>query len=509
MSNVSRTQNAKRNLTAGFINKISILLIQFCVRTFLIRYLGAKYLGLNNLFASILQVLNMAELGFSSAIVFSLYKPIAENDYGLICALLKFYRNVYKVIGVTIMCVGGILTPLIPKLINGEVPNNANVFVLYWIFLLNTVLSYLAYAYRSVILTANQRQDIISKISFILDLAKGICQCVSIVLLKNYYAYVIWNIVFTIFNNLVTAYITKRDFPEYVCKGELPKTQKESIIIQIKGLAIGQISKIARNSLDSVILSATCGLVITAVYSNYYYILSAIIGVLGVITQSIAAGIGNSIATETKDKNYNDLLKFNFYLSWIGSWCTLCLFFLYQPFMELWAGTGLMATNHTMLLFCVYFYILQMGQIRSTYANAAGIWWEFRWLEILEIFANLILNIGLGCFWGVDGILWATIITVFFFSIIATTIVTFKCCFDRSAHQYFIRCIFYVFATVASGVITEWFCSLVSFTGISQLVYRAFVLVIVPNVVLYLIFCINRKHNEYMQDLKNKLLKKK
>ena len=72
------------------------------MRTIIIYYLGAEFLGLNSCLQSILQVLNLAELGVGSAMVFSMYKPIAENDTEKLCALLNLYKRYY-----TISWVGG------------------------------------------------------------------------------------------------------------------------------------------------------------------------------------------------------------------------------------------------------------------------------------------------------------------------------------------------------------------------------------------------------------------
>ena len=62
----SRTKNAIKNLKSGIINNVISILTPFVIRTVMIKALGADYLGLNSLFTSILQVLNMAELGISS-----------------------------------------------------------------------------------------------------------------------------------------------------------------------------------------------------------------------------------------------------------------------------------------------------------------------------------------------------------------------------------------------------------------------------------------------------------
>ena len=85
----TRTQNARRNIITSVINKLVIMLTNFIMRTVLIHYLGEVYLGLDSLFVSILQILSLSELGISSAMVYSMYKPLAENDTPAGCALLK------------------------------------------------------------------------------------------------------------------------------------------------------------------------------------------------------------------------------------------------------------------------------------------------------------------------------------------------------------------------------------------------------------------------------------
>lgn len=145
---MNRTQNATRNIVFGVILKIYQILLPFIMRTAMIYLMGVEYLGLNSLFTSILQVLNLAELGVGSAMVYSMYKPIAENDKSTICALLKLYKKYYFFIGLIIACVGVLLTPLIPKLISGDIPGQLNVYILYLLNLAATVMTYWLFAIK-------------------------------------------------------------------------------------------------------------------------------------------------------------------------------------------------------------------------------------------------------------------------------------------------------------------------------------------------------------------------
>ena len=119
---LKRTKNATRNIVFGMTLKIYQSAMPFLVRTAMIYFMGVEYLGLDSLFVSILQVLNLAELGVGSAMVFGMYKPIVEDDAVTICALMKLYRTYYRIIGLVIAVVGLALTPLIPRLIKSDLP---------------------------------------------------------------------------------------------------------------------------------------------------------------------------------------------------------------------------------------------------------------------------------------------------------------------------------------------------------------------------------------------------
>ena len=130
MAKIERTKNATRNIIFGVILRAYQIIVPFLMRTAMIYLMGVQYLGLNSLFTSVLQVLNLAELGVGSAMIYSMYRPIAEDDNTTICALMKLYRTYYRLIGLIIAVVGCILTPFIPKLISGDIPQGINILSL-------------------------------------------------------------------------------------------------------------------------------------------------------------------------------------------------------------------------------------------------------------------------------------------------------------------------------------------------------------------------------------------
>ena len=161
---MKRTRNAVRNVIFGGLLKGYQILVPFIMRTLLIRYLGMEYLGLNSLFTSILQILNLAELGVGSALGYSMYAPIAEGKKDEICALLSLYRRYYRLIGLGIFLAGIVLLPFLPSPVKTDsIPPDVDLYVLYLLHLGACVISYWLFAYKNSLLAAHQRSDLANK----------------------------------------------------------------------------------------------------------------------------------------------------------------------------------------------------------------------------------------------------------------------------------------------------------------------------------------------------------
>lgn len=436
MMKLERSRNAKRNGIWGMLSRIIGLILPFLSRTVIIRVLGAEYLGLNGLFTSILTVLNLTELGVGSAIVYSMYKPIAEADDKLVCALLNVYRKIYKIIGVSIIVIGVALLPFIRKLVSGDIPADINIYILFVLYIVNTASSYLLFAYKRNLIHACQRDDITSKITIIIDVLLNIAQIVFLILTHNYYWFIILQIVSVLVSNVLNSYFADKLFPQYCCKGTISREQWKDIKQRVTGLMVIKIAAVSRNALDSIIVSAFLGLQTVAMYNNYYYIISALSSILLVFMNAIAASVGNSVAVESRNKNLEDMRNINFLYMMVSGICSACLVSMYQPFMNIWVGEELMFSNLIMVLFSLYFILQKIGDVQAQYFDAAGLWWYGKWRGVIEAFLNLLLNILLGYFWGVIGIVIATIFTIILINFPLSTYYTFKFYYKKRATPF-------------------------------------------------------------------------
>lgn len=493
---LARTKNTLRNIVFGSLNRIVNIVLPFVARTVILYVMGTQYLGLSSLFSSILSFLSLTELGVGGAMVYSMYKPIAENDHATICALLNLYKKLYRIIGTVILLLGISLMPFLKVLVPEELPPDINLYLLYAIYLFNAVLSYWLFAYKNALLQAYQRDDINSKIASLITPVSYAVMLASLCLTKNYYAYVIWLPVFTVLTNILRLVLVTRNFPDLEPKGRISNELKRSIFKKTGALIGTKLNTVVLNAADNLVMSAYLGLTAIAIYGNYHYIMSSIIGFLGIIYSSMTAGLGNSLQTETLCANYQKFINFSFINSWIVGWCAVCLVCLYQPFMALWAGEDLMFPFYVALEMGLYFYVYQIRKIPVVYKDAAGIWWEDRFRPYVCMVVNVVLNIVLVQVIGVSGIILSTVFSLFI-SIPWENYTIFKYVFNRSSKPYYGKMFLSASTMLLAGAVTLWLCSLLS-DGIPAFILKMCICVMVPNVIFALLNCKRPEFHEMM-----------
>ncbi len=487
-----KTRNAFRNIKWGLFSKIINMLLQFILRTVIIRKIGADYLGLNSLFTSVLQILSLTELGFSNAVLYSLYRPLAEDDYLLTGKLLNFYKKTYRIIGFLLLGVGIALMPFLNIFIEGDYPADINIHLVYVVYLGNTAISYFLFAYKKTLLTASQREDINNIANLAVSIIFYSLQIFIVVKFASYYLFLFIIPLFTVFENLVCGFMSKRIFPCYECVDEeLDSSEKRNIMSRVSSIFVIKIAQMTRNSFDSIFISAFLGLTQITIYNNYYYILSSVSAFMACFTNSVRAAVGNSVVTKTEEENYKEMKKVFFCYMWISGWFSICIAGLAQPFMRIWVGENLLLDNQCVLLLALYFYVLRIGEIRSLYIESVGLWKESRARACLEMFVNVFLNWLLVRKFEIAGIILATIISVLFISQGYGTSILYKYYFKKEKFIDFLidNLVFGVITGVAL-IIVELLFELIRVKSIFYiLVIRGLICLVVPNIIFLLFLC--------------------
>ena len=497
---LERAKNASRNLIFGILNKIVCLLVPFILRTIIIYVLGVEYIGLGSLFTSILNILNMVELGISSAIVFNMYQAIADNDTKLICALMNLYKKVYRIIGAIVLVAGLAVMPFLRYLISGDVPPDINLYILYGIYLAQAVLTYFVFAYRNSLFTAHQRADITSNVSTLVFTLQYSMQAVFLLVFKNYYVYAVFLPITTLLNNIILAVISKKKYPLYKPEGTLDDEVKKEISKKVKALFLYKLGSVVLLSVDTIVISSFLGLTELGKYNNYYYVITALFGFLTVYYNSMTAGIGNSLNLESYEKNKKDFDRLFFMQGWLIGFCTVCLLCLYQPFIGIWVGENLMFPFGIVICFSIYFYIWKMMDIVNLYKDAAGLFKYDKYRPIVASIINLTINLILVRFIGIYGILLSTIISILLVILPWSTYVLFKHLFNKNMKrdliEYFLKYLGFTVITLIASTVTYFICMMVPLVSVPGLLIKLLICLVVPNLIFLFFFSFYKDYKE-------------
>ena len=506
---LERTKNAARNVVFDGMMEMVNVLFPFVIRSVMLHYLGTEYLGLNGLFKSILNFLNLAELGVGSAMVFSMYKPIAEDDTPAICALLRLYRTLYRIIGLAIAAVGLLLIPVLHSFIKGDLPADMNLYVLYLMNLGNTVLTYWLFAYKSSLLQAHQRRDLISKVTLAVRLTEYTLKILILVFTRNYYLYLAIQLVCQIVINVLIAVCASKLYPRYVPIGNLPRDKTQDIFRRVRDLFTSKLSATVFDAADTLVISAFMGLTVLALYQNYYFIITALRMMLVVLLNACMAGVGNKLVMESKEANYRDLEKISLLFLWVLGVSSSMLLCLYQPFIHVWMGEDNILAIGLVFCFVVYYYSMGANKLINMFKDAAGIWRVDRWRPLTAALVNLGLNLLTVRRLGLYGVLLSSVFSIVFIQIPWLFRNLFCEVFPRQCMGKYIRlfCGLAAVALISCGA--SWLvCGLFTLNVWSTLLLNAALSFLIPNLCYYIFYGRNPLFRESLSQLKRSLLSK-
>jgi len=408
----SRTANSIRNILTGFIGQALVLGVGFINRIVFIRCLTAEYLGINGLFTNILSMLSLAELGIGTAIVYALYKPLAEHNEEKISALMQFYKKAYNFIGCVVGIVGLFLIPFLTKLI-GEAPEiQENLYVIYLFYLFNTVISYF-FTYKSSILIADQKNYIVTITNSVIVIGQCILQSIILIVTRNYILYLVCQAIGTIVYNLFISRISDKQYPflKQRKNKKLDEKDKKNLFINIKALVITKVGGILVNSTDNIIITALRGIELTGLNSNYTLLTNTLNSILTVVFNGMTASIGNANAIEKKENRIKLFKSINLLNFWLYGWCSISFIVLSNEIVRLCFGEHYLLPMSVVIIMAVNFYTVGMQNAVWTFFNTMGLFNHGKYLVLVTGSVNIFLSIYLGKIWGLFGILVATFIS--------------------------------------------------------------------------------------------------
>lgn len=511
----SRTKNSILNLFSGFGGQILMMLLKFATRTVFIETLGKRYLGINGYFADIISMLSLTELGFDTAIHFKLYKPLAEHDVKRVRILMNFYKAAYRGVGLTILFLGLVLIPLLPHLIRdyGSLADiGVNAPLVYILFLLQSVSSYLFFAYRSAVMYANQKRYVLEIADYSIMILTNFTQIMVLIFLRNFIIYTVVVIVFNLLQNLLNAFIAQKYYPEYFIKEEekLSKAEVKDLFKDCGALFIYKVNNTVLKACDNMVLGAFVGLTIIGLYSNYLMIFTSIRAFLRKFYSAVKASSGNLFATETIERKYNFFGTMNYITIVLYGTAAVGIAVCANEFIDTWIGPDYVIPQPFPILIGAEIMISGLKQNLSQIRTVTGAFRQMWYRPLIGIVVNIVVSVALVQVWGIYGVIVGTITAELTTSFVVDPPVIYKLCFNkyRPASEYYKRNLLYL-SMLAAICAANIYLSKVIYPGhkwISVIIHTLIVVITVPSVYISVFW--KTEECQYLRRLSIRVIRK-
>lgn len=500
-----RKKSSFKNMITAVSSNVLTIIVGLVAQAVFIKILGSEYLGLNGLFSNVISMLGIVELGMGSAIIYNMYKPIAENDHEKIKSLMHFYKKSYLIITLIISIIGIMIIPFIKYIVDIEsVTVDVNVYLVYILFLLETICSYIL-SYKRSMLYADQKEYITNIIHMGYTIIVNTMQLSFLYFTHDYYLYLIIKVIMRLVENIVISSYVNRRY-SYLLDNNVTKldskTEKD-IFQKIKALFFHKIGGFIVSGTDNIIISKYLGLVTVGLYSNYYMIINAVQTVINHIIQATRASVGNLLVTESKKKQFDIFNKIRFVNFWISCFSSICIFVIMDSFITIWIGYKFVLPTKVLLVLVINFFIVSSRSTYGAFKEAAGIFYEDRFVPIIESLLNIVLSIIFVKKFGLMGVFMGTVASGLVLWCYSYPKYVYKNLFGRSYYDYIKETIYYLIVFVLIAGFSYSLAILISFENVYlQFISNVLIALIVPNVIMLLLFSKDENFKYFINMLK-------
>lgn len=451
MNRNSRSINSIRNISIGIGSQILIIIFSFISRTIFIKTLGAEYLGVNGLYTNILTVLSLAELGIGNVMIFSLYKPVAENNRDMISFLINYYKKIYIRIAIAVLLLGLAIIPFLNIILNSQLEKDSLIFY-YILFLCNSVASYFV-AYKSALINADQKNYITKLVQTITTLTRDVIQIFILFKFENYELYLLTMIVATVTNNIIINNKANKLYPFIKERISFLKFNSNEIKENIKSMFVYKFGTVLMNNTDNILISTILGTVYVGYYSNYYLLVTTVMMFINILIQGVMSSVGNLNASSSSEKSYEFFNLLLLFFHGLAAFCSMCFLLVFNDFILLWIGPEFILGMDVIAAIVFNFYIQNIINPVWMYRETMGLFKQIKYIMVLASIINLILSVILGLKIGLAGIIISTALARILTSVWYEPLILYKLKFNKPVTGYWKKQSIYIFISFVSVLI--------------------------------------------------------
>ncbi len=400
---MNRTKKFFLNTVTTAALQIITMLTGFILPKVMLSVYGSEINGLVTSITQFISYLTLVEAGLSGAIVYSLYKPLADNDTSAINSIIKAAKNFYFKTGYLFLglIVGGAL--VYPLFVKTEMLSSVEMGILFVVLGANGILEFFTLAKYRALLTADQKTYVISLASIV----QVVLNCVLISVLSYTGVSIVIVRLVAISSILLRTVILwvycKRKY-KYLDFSVAPDNSAlgkrwDALYFQIIG--------VVHTGAPVLIITAILSLNDVSVYSIYHVVISGVNAVLGIFTSGLSAGFGDLLVRNEKSAFKKAFQQFEYMYYILITIVYSIMMAAYIPFIKIYtAGADI---NYVYPIFAVLITINGLSyNLKTPYGMltiAAGKYRESRVQITIQAVIQIVASIVLGLIWGLNGVI--------------------------------------------------------------------------------------------------------
>lgn len=494
MAAESRVKKSLLNARVNLIFYFLTLALSFFSRKIFLDTLGADFVGLTGTLQNLLGFLNLAELGIGTAIGYVLYKPIFDQDQSKINEIISVFGYLYSWIGKIILVGGCILSCFLPLIFPNTGFELGLIYFAYFSFLTSSLIGYFI-NYRQTLLGADQKNYVVAAYYQTMNIVKVIIQMASAYYTGSYYLWVTIELFFGIIYSFILNWKINRTYPWLKSEIKLGKQlfkKYPEVMRYSKQIFVHQITSFFQFQTTPFFIYSFASLKLVTFYGNYTLIIDKLCQLMNTVLGSTSAGVGNLIAEGNKNKIEEVFWEISSIRYWVAGVISFMLYNVLESFIVLWIGNEYLLPKYILVLLIMKTYIqIATGGI-GQFINGFGLFADV-WSSILQVILFVGIAIIGGYYHGLEGIIWAAIISMFLIVGIWKPYYLYRCGFKYNVWKYWYKCVSYNILVAISFVLSSLISSSICYENIyikniyNWVIYSVSILVIY-SIVSFIVF---------------------
>lgn len=468
-----RTRYSFYNFLVNLITSVILPILGFVKLSLFLGLYGSSVNGFQVTIAQIITFLNVCEIAYSLAFRQLLFKPLANSDREEVLKIYSGAKKIFNITGVLVISFSVVLSILFPFFAKSPF-DYIQTMMVFLILALPYGVSYFLMGPNLVII-ADQKEYKINIWIQTFSILRMIFMIVVILMKQSFF----YTLIIEGLNILIANYIARKiAIKNYPWLKNVKISNDKTFLDNSKYTIIQRLSTLATNNTDNIVISMFLGYAMSGVYAVYSYLNEFVYKIVNSVISSTLNSFGN-LFNDSRADSYKVFTEFFNFASFIGTIVSICIFTVMDQFIPIILKrqelNGIPFV--IVLMFAINIFYLTIREPIIISRDANGLFRDAKNNAYFLALSKVVLSIILINFWGIAGVLAATLITNWVVDFLYNPKLVYKKVFNLNVQMYYKM----VFSRVLIAVIIGF---------LSRLIWNNYILYIKASTINFLISCV-------------------